>query len=121
MVSILIFVENLPEAFAHYKRAFGATNVGEGYGDIGELIHLEMNILGSKIALAPHSPSEIAKGNVTVICVNFSNKEALLNAYDVLKEDGQTDGLTELPWSPLEGYVTDKYGVVWCIGYRHDM
>lgn len=72
--------------------------------------------MGNKIALAPHSPSEITKGNVTVICLKFEQKEALLQAYDILKEGGQTEGLLELPWSPLEGYVTDKYGVVWCIG-----
>ena len=116
MVSILIFTENLLESFEHYKKAFNAINICEGYGDSNELIHLEMDIMGNKIALAPHSPSEIIKGNVTVICLKFQQKEALMKAYDTLKEDGQTDGLSELPWSPLEGYVTDKYGVVWCIG-----
>ena len=116
MVSILIFTENLLETFEHYQKAFHATKVGTGYGNQNELIHLEMEIMGNRIALAPHSPSEIAKGNVTVICVKFQQKEALMQAYDTLKEGGQTGGLSELPWSPLEGYVTDRYGVVWCIG-----
>ena len=116
MISILIFTENLLETFEHYKRAFDAASIGEGYGDKNELIHLEMDVMGSKIALSPHSASEIVKGNVTAICLKFQQKEALLKAYDVLKEGGHTDGLAELPWSPLEGYVTDKYGVIWCIG-----
>ncbi|MDR0474821.1 MAG: hypothetical protein LBH43_14250 [Treponema sp.] len=113
---VMIFTDNLLETFEHYKKAFNAKNIGEGYSDNKELIHLEMNILGNKIALAPHSPNEIIRENVTVICLKFQQKEALIKAYNALKEEGQTEGLKELPWSPLEGYVTDKYSVVWCIG-----
>ena len=114
--AVLIFTHDLRETYGHYKRAFNAIIIGEGYGDLDELIHLEMDVFGNRIALAPHSPSEIVKGNVTVICLKFQHKEALMNAYETLQEGGQTAGLSEHPWSPLEGYVTDKYGVVWCIG-----
>jgi len=113
---VQIFAENLLETFEHYRRAFNATKLSEAYGDSNELIHLEMGIMGNRLAIAPHAPHEITKGNVTVICLGFEDKEKLLTAYRVLKEDGHTEGLFELPWSPLQGYVTDKYGVVWCIG-----
>ena len=116
MSSLLIFVEDLLEAYEHYRRAFNAQNLGQAYGDQGELIHLEMEFLGHSIALSPHAAHEITKGNVVAIYVKFRDRAALLAAFDVLKECGQSDGLAELPWSPLEGYVTDKYGVVWCIG-----
>ncbi len=117
MIGIQIFTENLPETFSLYQRAFGAAFIGDAWGDEGELIHLEMDIMGSRIALAPQLPHRINKrDNVTVLCLKFKEKEALLNAYNTLMEGGHTDGLKEYPWSPLEGYITDKYGVVWCVG-----
>ena len=115
-LTVQFFSENLMEMFDHYKRAFCATLISTANGSHGELIRLEMDIMGNKLAIAPHAPHEIIKGNVTIICLEFKNKETLTQAYDVLREDGHTDGLAELPWSPLQGYVTDKYGVVWCIG-----
>jgi uncharacterized glyoxalase superfamily protein PhnB len=116
-LTVQIFTSDLLETFEHYEKAFGAKNIGEGYGDSNELIHLSMDIRGNHIALAPLAPHEITKGNVTVLCLGFDkDEEALWNAFNVLKEDGQTDGLHSYPWSSLEGYVTDKYGVVWCIG-----
>ncbi len=75
-----------------------------------------MDIMGKSLAVAPRAPHEIIKGNVTVICLKFNDKNSLINAYNVLCEDGFTEGLKEHPWSALEGYVTDKYGVTWCIG-----
>ena len=41
-----------------------------------------------------------------------------MTAYNVLKEGGYADMLKSFPWSPLQGYVTDKYGVMWCIGLQ---
>ena len=111
-----IFAPDLMEVFEHYKRAFGATLSSTANGSEDELIHLEMDIMGNKLAVAPHASHEIIKGNVTVLCIGFEDKGALMQAYDVLREGGHTDGLQELPWSPLQGYVTDKFGVVWCIG-----
>jgi len=115
-LTVQIFTEDLLETFEHYRKAFNAIKIGEGYGDKNELIHLDIDIMGNKIALAPHKQCEIIKGNVIVICLEFQQKEDLIRAYNVLKEGGKTDGLFELPWSPLQGYVTDQYGVVWCIG-----
>ncbi|MDR0294206.1 MAG: hypothetical protein LBH95_08660 [Oscillospiraceae bacterium] len=113
---VQIFAENLTETFEHYKKAFNADILFEGKADNGDLIHLEMNIMGNRIALSPPLPCGNIKGNITVLCLKFQQKEALLTAYNILQEDGHSNGLSELPWSPLEGYVTDKYGVNWCIG-----
>lgn len=116
-LTVQIFSSALLETFEHYKKAFNATQISLARGSENEPIHLVMDILGNHIAIAPLAPHEITKGNVTVICLGFDNDEsALWNAFNVLKEGGQTDGLHSYPWHSLEGYVTDKYGVVWCIG-----
>ena len=114
---VQISATNILETFEHYRRAFDATQISLAKGSENEPIHLEMDILGNRIAIAPFAPHELVKGNITRICISFDNdKKALLNAFNVLKDGGQTDGLHSYPWNPLEGYVTDKYGVVWCIG-----
>ena len=115
-LTVQIFSSDLLETFEHYKKAFNATQLSIARGSENEPIHLEMDIMGNRIAIAPLAPHEITRGNVTVICLGFENRESLLQAYNVLCDGGQSDGLAELPWSPLQGYVTDKYGVVWCIG-----
>jgi len=117
-LTVLIFAEDLMEMFEHYKRAFNATLLLTANGSQNELIHLEMDIMGNKITVAPPLPRGVnKKDNVTALGLKFDDRESLMKAYDVLKEDClEDDGLKELPWSPLEGYVTDKYGVVWCIG-----
>ena len=114
---VQISATDILETFEHYKKAFNATQISLARGSVNEPIHLEMDILGNKVAIAPFAPHEIIKGNVMRIYLRFdNNKEALLNAFNVLKEGGQTEGLHTYPWNELEGYVTDKYGVVWCIG-----
>lgn len=114
--TVQIFAEDLLVTFEHYKKAFNATILFEGKADDGGLIHVEMDIMGNRIALAPSLPCGNIKGNITVLCLKFQQKEALMTAYNTLKEGGQADELKSFPWSPLEGYVTDKYGVNWCIG-----
>ena len=113
-----IFAEDLSEVFEHYKRAFDASLLCTAFGTEGELIHLEMDIMGNKIWVAPPLPRGInKKDNVTILGIKFHDKETLLQAYEVLKEDCVADeGLSALPWSPLEGYITDKFGVIWCLG-----
>ena len=115
--SVLLFTSgDLMEMFGHYQKAFGAKFLFDGKGDAGELIHVQMEVLGNGIGLAPAAPHEITAGNVTVVCLKFRKEKDLRRAYDVLCEGGRGEGLLELPWSPLEGYVTDKFGVKWCIG-----
>ena len=109
--------EDLLVAFEHYKRAFGATLLFTAEGPQGEIIHLEMDTLGNKLALAPASPEQLRAGNVTVLCLQFPSKQALRRAYRILEEEGgQGEGLSPHPWNPLEGFVTDKYGVKWRVG-----
>jgi uncharacterized glyoxalase superfamily protein PhnB len=76
--------------------------------------------MGNKLALAPRASWEIVKvdsnRSTIVLGINFKNKEELMTAYNVLKEGGYAETLKSYPWSSLQGYVTDKYGVMWCIG-----
>ena len=115
-LTVQIFSSDILETFEHYKKAFNATQISIARGFKNEPVHLEMDIMGNNMAIAPLAPHEITKGNVTVICLGLQNKETLIQAYNILRDGGQSNGLNELPWSPLQGYVTDKYGVVWCIG-----
>ncbi len=114
--SIQIFATDLLDVFEHYKRAFNATLLFEGRADDGGLIHMQLDIMGASLGIAPKRPDEIAKGNVVQLCLPFSDEVTLRNAYNVLLEGGHGEGLACLPWSPLQGYVTDKFGVIWCIG-----
>ncbi len=114
--SVQIFATDLLEVYEHYKRAFNALLIFEGRADNGGLIHLQLDIMGASLGVAPKSPDEITKGNVVQLCLPFPDEVTLRNAYNVLEEGGHGEGLACLPWSLLQGYVTDKFGVIWCIG-----
>jgi len=114
--SVQIFADDLLEVYEHYKRAFNATLLFDGKADDGVLIHLQLDIMGASLGVAPKRPDEITKGNVVQLCLAFPDEETLRTAYAVLEEGGFSEGLGCLPWSPLQGYVTDKFGVMWCIG-----
>ena len=111
-----IFATDLLEVYEHYKRAFDATILFDGKGDKGELIHLQLSIMGASLGIAPKRKEEIIKGNVVQLCIPFTDEVKLRAAYNILAEDGHGEGLHTFPWSPLQGYVTDKFGVMWCIG-----
>ena len=119
-LTIQIYITDVLKAYEHYKRAFNSSINFTGKGSQDELIHLEFDLYGNKIALAPAAQHEIAKGNtrfpnITMICLNFKDKESLIQAYNVLKEDVHADELRVFPWSELSGGVTDKFGVSWCL------
>ena len=114
--SVQIFASDLLAVYEHYKRAFGATIKFDGKADDGTLIHLHLDIMGASLGIAPKRPDEIAKGNTVQLCLCFPDEETLRHAYTTLEEGGLGEGLSWLPWSPLQGYVTDKFGVMWCIG-----
>jgi len=114
--SVQIFASDLRAVFAHYQRAFDATLLFDGKADDGTLIHLQLDIMGASLAIAPKRSDEITKGNAMQFCLPFSDEAKLRHAYAVLSEDGHGEGLQTLPWSALQGYVTDKFGVMWCIG-----
>ena len=65
-LTIQFFSEDLMAMYEHYHNAFGATLLSTDNGSQGELIHLEMDIKGNKLAIAPHALHEIVKGNVLV-------------------------------------------------------
>ena len=114
--SVQIFATDLLDVYEHYKRAFNATLLFDGKADDGTLIHLQLDIMGASLGIAPKRSDEIIKGNTIQLCLPFPDEETLRNAYNVLEEGGNGEGLHSFPWSPLEGYVTDKFGVMWCIG-----
>ena len=114
--TVQLFARDLIASFHHYEKAFQATFLFDAKADDGTLIHLEMDVMGNRIALAPPLPCGNIKGNITVLCLKFPDRQSLMTAYNTLIEGGQSQGLQTFPWSPLQGYVTDKFGVNWCIG-----
>lgn len=113
---VQIFASDLLEVARHYERAFGATVLNEAMGDGGELIHIELDIMGARLCVAPKRPDDITKGNTVQLCLKFGGEDELRYTYGVLEEGGSGEGLRTHLWSNLEGYVTDKFGVMWCIG-----
>jgi len=131
--TVQITVKNLIEAFKHYERAFGATiKWGQEVvnGDLvthktaeaimshdpekGDLIHLEIDVMGKTLALAPMS-CEIVKSNVMTLYLRFEDQESLGRAFKILRESGLggDEVLSSAPWSEANAGVTDKYGVNW--------
>jgi len=117
-MTIGLFAEDLLEVFEHYKRAFNAALIYTDKGSQNELIHLEMDIMGMKMWVQPTAPGDINKhNNVMMLGLKFVDANSLKQAHEVLKEECISDGgLDKYPWSPLQGLITDKFGVRWCIG-----
>jgi len=104
---------NRAEAFAFYHKAFGATKTSEeGLPEDAAHHLIFMDFNGLSVLLGPDD-NEIAVGNTTYCCVTFDKEEELRKAYDVLLQGGQNDHLGSHSFTPLGGYVTDKYGINW--------
>ena len=76
-LTVQISAIDIEETFEHYRKAFDATQISLARGAENEPIHLEMDILGNRIAIAPFAPHEIVKGNITRICLSFDNENKM--------------------------------------------
>jgi PhnB protein len=79
------------------------------------VLHAEMTISGTKVRFSD-SQRSVAPGDTITLAVNFSTEAEVRNVYDKLREGGEV--LMELApqfFSPLYGWVKDKFGIGWQI------
>ena len=113
-----LYLNGCDEAIELYKEAFGAEldaihRNAENY----QIVHAEIRAFGQCIAFSERSSESVA-GNTMEFCFHFGagNEEAVLKAYEVLKEGAQINfPLGPCDWSPLIFGLVDKFGVNWCL------
>lgn len=77
------------------------------------VLHAEMTISGTKINFSD-TQDTVSEGSMISLAVDFLTEDEVREAFDQLKEGGEV--LMELApqfFSPLYGWVIDKYGVSW--------
>ncbi len=112
---IQLYLKDATEAIELYKKAFDATLEYIEYTPEKTVLHSEIIAHGQKIAISD-SPKAIITGTVFQIDVGMKNEEAVKKAYEVLKEDSQTNvPLGPVFFSPCMVDFDDKFGVRWCL------
>ena len=79
------------------------------------VMHAEMTINGTKVSFSDTQDS-VKDGSMISLAVDFPTEDKVREAYEALKEGGLV--LMELApqfFSPLYGWVVDKYGISWQI------
>lgn len=103
--------EDRIKAFELYQKAFNAIKIYESTPPDGDDIHINMEINGFSILLAPGG--EQNKENNMVPELGYDNEHDLRKAYDVLIQEGRDYSIGSYPWAPVGAFVTDKYGISW--------
>jgi PhnB protein len=123
----LNFAGQAAEAIDFYEKVFnGQDKRVMRYGEappnpefpIGEeqknlVLHGEMTISGTKINFSDTQES-VDEGSMISLAADFKTKEEVRRVFDKLKEGGEV--LMELApqfFSPLYGWVLDRFGVSW--------
>ena len=115
-IGIGINVKGSREAVDLYQKAFGFTLGYHVLNEDGSYFHSELLDQGQEALSVVEAPNDTPglSGNPIELGRTFQTKEALLQAFDLLKEDGRVRmEVRELPWSPCAASVTDKFGVNW--------
>lgn len=77
------------------------------------VLHAEMNINGTQFNFSD-SMEKIIPGNMISLALSFGITDEVVSTFNKLKEDGEV--LMELApqfFSPMYGWVKDKFGVGW--------
>jgi len=81
----------------------------------GYILHAEMTIAGTKVSFSDTQQGTVP-GNIISLAVNYPTAEEVTKTFNLLKEGGEV--LMELSpqfFSPMYGWVKDKYGIGWQI------
>jgi PhnB protein len=126
----LIFNGNCDEAIELYERAFKTKANAFRYKDSPPseeqpikpgteefIMHGMLPIGGEKIYLADTTPDmPTTFGNGSFPCIELENAEAVIAAFDVLKEGGKVFcEAGETFWNPCYAELEDKFGLKWSI------
>ena len=107
------------EAFEMYQKAFNATKTGEGTPPDSDDIHIDIEINGFEILLAPGGKVEKITENAMCCEIHFDNEHDLRKAYDILSKESPRHSLDGLfDWAALLALVIDKFGVCWALYYN---
>lgn len=120
---------NAREAIRFYEQALGAEVIGiQAYGDLPQdpnkplppeakelVAHALLKIGDTELMLSdcPPGHGQLAQsGDQVTLCITSSDPSRTRQVFEALQPGGQTIcPLCEMPFSPLFGNVTDKFGV----------
>ena len=121
-INIQAYVVGSIEAVEFYKKAFGADLGNNLKNTDNTFIHAEI-VVGNQTILSlseldkPQPP--VVTGNTMQFCVAVDSEEALIKAYNILKEGGKITGeLGSFYWNKHAASLVDKFGIQWYIGYE---
>ena len=125
------FQGNCDEAINFYKEALAAkvkdinyakdAPVDSGMGSLPPnfVMHSEIIICGMNFSLTDGSDTPITGSHVSFL-ITYDTAEEVNATFEKLVEGGEVvEPLAEVFWSPLYGYVIDKFGVNWQVMVRH--
>ena len=107
------------EAFEMYQKAFNAIKTGEGTPPDSDDIHIDMEINGFEILLAPGGNIEKITENAMCCEIHFDNEDDLRKAYDIIKKESKQHSIDgPFEWAALLALVVDKFGICWALYYN---
>ena len=119
------------KAIDFYKKALGAEVRGINYAkdappDSGMdelptnfVMHSEVIICGMNFSLTDGAEKPIAGEHISFL-INYDTSEEVTTAFEKLAEGGSIiEPLATVFWSPLYGFVIDRFGVHWQVMVRH--
>ena len=109
-----LYVKNSIEAVEMYKEAFSLELGYHMLNPDGTYFHSELLSGGKEMFSVVESSESKCTANPVQIGVTFDDKAQLLNAFDILSNNGNVMmEVGELPWSPCAAEVIDKFGIRW--------
>ncbi|MAT35466.1 MAG: hypothetical protein CMK06_10070 [Ponticaulis sp.] len=122
VATYLLFQGNAEEALHFYQRVFRDTEITAIHHyprDAGEMAG---KLLPSRLRIGDHqlmladspNPHDFTFTPSTSIYINFENEEELIEAHDILCEDGDIMmPLDDYGFSEMFAWLNDKFGVSW--------
>lgn len=126
----LMMDRNTKEAIQFYEKVLDAKVLStQTYGEISEfpgmsfsekildlVAHARLKVGETDLILYDSPGFPLQKGNQVAIYITTSEVESTKQIFETLKQGGEVHGpLEETSFTPLQGYLTDKFGVTFTI------
>jgi len=132
MTPCIHFQGNCDEAINFYKEALAAevrginyakdAPVGSGMDSLPPnfVMHSDVFICGTSFSLTDGAEVPITTENISFM-ITYDTAEEVTAAFEKLVVGGRiVEPLAVTFWSPLYGYVIDRFGVNWQVMVKHD-